>query len=249
MIGRNSGRTVPASPRASSVAIALMVTTCMAGVPEMAAAQQSQADQKPARKPSALFGKHARQTAPASAVPVPASPAPAPAAPPVVAEVTVKTITIDGAQRLEPDTIRSYIRLREGDRYTQAAADQVLKDLFATELFSDVQLRNNNGDVVIQVKENPVVNRIILEGNKRLKEDKILPEIKLSAREFGILHALMENPGVPLSRSQLEDRLYGWQEEIGSNAVEVHIHALRRKLGSDWIRNVRGVGYMVPRQP
>jgi two-component system, OmpR family, response regulator QseB len=73
--------------------------------------------------------------------------------------------------------------------------------------------------------------------------------INLSAREFGILHALMENPGVPLSRSQLEDRLYGWQEEIGSNAVEVHIHALRRKLGSDCIRNVRGVGYMVPRQP
>jgi two-component system response regulator QseB len=74
-------------------------------------------------------------------------------------------------------------------------------------------------------------------------------EIGLSAREFGILHALMEAPGVPLSRSQLEDRLYGWQEEIGSNAVEVHIHALRRKLGSDWIRNVRGVGYMVPREP
>jgi len=73
--------------------------------------------------------------------------------------------------------------------------------------------------------------------------------IKLSAREFGVLHALLENPGVPLSRSQIEDRLYGWEEEIGSNAVEVHIHALRRKLGSDWIRNVRGVGYMVPRQP
>ena len=73
--------------------------------------------------------------------------------------------------------------------------------------------------------------------------------INLSAREFGVLHALLENPGVPLSRSQIEDRLYGWEEEIGSNAVEVHIHALRRKLGSDWIRNVRGVGYMVPRQP
>jgi two-component system response regulator QseB len=73
--------------------------------------------------------------------------------------------------------------------------------------------------------------------------------VALSAREFGILHALLEQPGVPLSRTQLEDRLYGWDEEIGSNAVEVHIHALRRKLGSDWIRNVRGVGYMVPRQP
>ena len=73
--------------------------------------------------------------------------------------------------------------------------------------------------------------------------------VNLSAREFGVLHALLESPGVPLSRAQLEDRLYGWEEEIGSNAVEVHIHALRRKLGSDWIRNVRGVGYMVPRQP
>jgi len=74
-------------------------------------------------------------------------------------------------------------------------------------------------------------------------------EIKLSGREFALLHALLQDPGVPLSRSQLEDRLYGWDEEIGSNAVEVHIHALRRKIGSDLVRNVRGVGYMVPRQP
>ena len=74
-------------------------------------------------------------------------------------------------------------------------------------------------------------------------------EVKLSAREFALLHALLEKPGVPLSRAQLEDRLYGWQEEIGSNAVEVHIHSLRRKLGTEWVRNVRGVGYLVPRQP
>lgn len=74
-------------------------------------------------------------------------------------------------------------------------------------------------------------------------------EIKLSGREFALLQALLENPGVPLSRSQLEDRLYGWEEEIGSNTVEVYIHALRRKLGNPWIRNVRGVGYMVPLQP
>jgi two-component system response regulator QseB len=73
--------------------------------------------------------------------------------------------------------------------------------------------------------------------------------IKLSGREFALLHALLQNPGVPLSRSQLEDRLYGWNEEIGSNAVEVHIHALRRKIGSELICNVRGVGYMVPRRP
>jgi two-component system response regulator QseB len=74
-------------------------------------------------------------------------------------------------------------------------------------------------------------------------------EIKLSGREFALLHALLQDPGVPLSRSQLEDRLYGWDEEIGSNAVEVHIHALRRKIGNDLVRNVRGVGYMVPRRP
>ncbi len=73
--------------------------------------------------------------------------------------------------------------------------------------------------------------------------------ITLSNREFALLHALLQQPGVPLSRSQLEDRLYGWDEEIGSNAVEVHIHALRRKIGNDLIRNLRGVGYMVPRQP
>jgi two-component system response regulator QseB len=73
--------------------------------------------------------------------------------------------------------------------------------------------------------------------------------VHLSAREFALLHLLLKEPGTPLSRSQLEDRLYGWGEEVGSNAVEVHIHALRRKIGSDLIRNLRGVGYLVPRQP
>jgi len=71
--------------------------------------------------------------------------------------------------------------------------------------------------------------------------------IPLSQREFELLWPMMEQPGVPLSRAALEERVYGWSDDIGSNAVEVHIHSLRRKLGSDWIRNVRGVGYMVPR--
>ena len=73
--------------------------------------------------------------------------------------------------------------------------------------------------------------------------------VKLSGREFALLQALLEKPGVPLSRAQLEERLYGWDEEIESNAIEVYIHALRRKLGAEWIRNVRGVGYRVPEQP
>jgi len=69
--------------------------------------------------------------------------------------------------------------------------------------------------------------------------------IPLSPREFTLLHALLEHPGRILSRAQLEERLYGWGEEVESNVVEVHVHTLRRKLGADYIRNVRGVGYRV----
>lgn len=72
--------------------------------------------------------------------------------------------------------------------------------------------------------------------------------VKLSAREFALLQALLEQPGKPLSRTQLEERLYGWGEEVESNAVEVHIHGLRRKLGAERIRNLRGVGWFVPRE-
>jgi DNA-binding response OmpR family regulator len=69
--------------------------------------------------------------------------------------------------------------------------------------------------------------------------------LHLSAREFDLLLALMEHPGAVLSRAQLESRLYGWDDDIASNAIEVHLHHLRRKLGAQWIRNVRGVGYKV----
>ena len=67
--------------------------------------------------------------------------------------------------------------------------------------------------------------------------------VRLSRREFAILHALIDRPGQVLSKSQLEERLYGWQEEIGSNAIEVHIHNLRAKLGAGVIETLRGVGY------
>ena len=73
--------------------------------------------------------------------------------------------------------------------------------------------------------------------------------VPVSPREFALLHALLERPGRILSRAQLEERLYGWGEEVGSNVVEVHIHSLRRKLGADLIRNVRGVGYRIPEEP
>ena len=69
--------------------------------------------------------------------------------------------------------------------------------------------------------------------------------VLLSAREFAVLEALMQRPGAVLSRAQLEDRLYGWGEEIESNAVSVYVHQLRRKLGAEFIGNMRGVGYFL----
>jgi DNA-binding response OmpR family regulator len=71
--------------------------------------------------------------------------------------------------------------------------------------------------------------------------------VNLSAHEYAVLEALLQRPGAVLSRAQLEDRLYGWDQPIGSNAIEVYIHGLRRKLGSDVIRTLRGVGYFVPK--
>ncbi|MET0964621.1 MAG: response regulator transcription factor [Noviherbaspirillum sp.] len=73
--------------------------------------------------------------------------------------------------------------------------------------------------------------------------------LSLSAREFGLLHALVEKPGQVLTKAELEEKLYGWNEEVESNTIEVYIHRLRRKLGADFIRNVRGVGYKVTVQP
>lgn len=72
--------------------------------------------------------------------------------------------------------------------------------------------------------------------------------VRLSAREFALLYALLERPGAVLSRSQLEERIYGWNEEVESNAVDVLIHCLRKKLGQDAIRNIRGVGWLVPEE-
>ena len=69
--------------------------------------------------------------------------------------------------------------------------------------------------------------------------------INLSAKEFAMLYALMEKPGAVLSRDKLEEKLYGWGDEIASNTVQVHIHNLRKKFGADIIQNVRGVGYRI----
>ena len=71
--------------------------------------------------------------------------------------------------------------------------------------------------------------------------------VELSGREFSLLHMLLENAGRVLTRSQLEQSLYGWHDEPDSNALEVHIHHLRKKLGSELIRTLRGVGYTIPK--
>ena len=113
----------------------------------------------------------------------PASPESAPVAP--APTHVIRSITVVGNQRLEADTVRSYVRLRPGDTYTSADLDQALKDLYASELFADVQIPGaETGDLVLQVRENPVINRIVLEGNKRIKEEKIRPEIKLAPRQI-----------------------------------------------------------------
>ena len=155
----DSGRTEK-SVAATRLAAVLLGTSILACLPATAMAQKA---------PAAPAGR-AETPVPAEALAQP--------------DALIQSITVTGAQRLEPDTIRSYIKLRLGQPYTQVAADQALKDLYATELFTDVQIRNDNGAVAIEVKENPVVNRIVLEGNKRLKEDKITPEIKLSPRQI-----------------------------------------------------------------
>ena len=83
---------------------------------------------------------------------------------------------------------------------------------------------------------NPATHEVSLKGRA----------LVLSAREFAVLMALLDRPGVILSRAQLEEKLYGWDAEVESNAVEVYIHSLRKKLGRDFIKNIRGVGYRVP---
>lgn len=84
-------------------------------------------------------------------------------------------------------------------------------------------------------------------ASHRVTQDGV--EVALSPREFALLQLLLERPGTILSRSQIEERLYGWGEEVESNAVEVHIHGLRRKLGAQFILTVRGVGYRVRPAP
>ncbi len=122
------------------------------------------------------------------------------------------------------------------------ADDYVLKPFEMVELLARMRavLRRKGGSA------GPVLSNGSLVLDPATREASVDGEqVRLSAREFALLQALLIRPGAILSRSELEDRLYGWGDEVESNAVEFLIHSLRKKLGRDAIRNVRGLGWMV----
>ncbi|WP_299327943.1 outer membrane protein assembly factor BamA [Parasphingopyxis sp.] len=102
----------------------------------------------------------------------------------LAAGAVIRSVQVEGSQRIEPDTVRSYIELAPGATYTREDLDEALRDLFETELFRDVEIRDNQGDIVIVVQENPVINRILLEGNRRLDDEDIRTEIRLAPRQI-----------------------------------------------------------------
>ena len=152
----------------------LMVGTVLGGSAAPLLAQTA-----PASDP--LAPQQTQPATPATQAPV-AAPDAVSAAP---VQHTIRSIAVRGNQRLEPETIRAYANLTPGQAYTAETLDQALKDLYATQLFADVTIGGGEtGNLVINVRENPVINRIILEGNKKLKDDKITPEIKEAPRQI-----------------------------------------------------------------
>jgi len=125
------------------------------------------------------------------------------------------------------------------------ADDYVVKPVDLHELAARLRalVRRAHG----QPEERLVARDVVLDPAARTVQRAGVP-VTLPAREFDLLHALMLNAGRVLSREQLEQHLYSWGREVESNAVEVHVHHLRRKLGNDLIQTVRGVGYIVPRE-
>ena len=121
------------------------------------------------------------------------TPAPTPPAAPATAatqaapasQQVIRTLRVEGSQRIEPETVLSYTKLRVGIPYTAATLDQALVDLQASELFADYSISGvESGDIVLRIRENPIINRVILEGNKAIKSDKITKEIKLAPRQI-----------------------------------------------------------------
>ena len=122
------------------------------------------------------------------------------------------------------------------------ADDYLVKPFEMKELLARIRAitRRNVGQA------EPILDNGVLKLNPATKEvTRDALNLRLSSREFALLLALMQQPGTILSRSDLEERIYGWNEEVESNAIEFLIHSLRKKLGSDCIKNVRGLGWFV----
>lgn len=123
------------------------------------------------------------------------------------------------------------------------ADDYVLKPFEMAELLARMRaVLRRKGGMAAPVLTNGIVSLDPATREACVHEGSAM---QLSNREFALLQALMVRPGAILSRSELEERIYGWGEEVESNAVEFLIHALRKKLGSEVIKNVRGVGWMI----
>lgn len=117
----------------------------------------------------------------------------------------IKSLRVEGSQRIEPETVLSYTRLRVGIAYNAESLDQALKDLQASDLFADFSISGvETGDIVLRIRENPIINRVIFEGNKTLKQDKIDKEVKLKPRQIFTRSAVRADVGriVELYRRQ-----------------------------------------------
>ncbi len=151
------------------------------------------------------------------------------------ADGCVTPVLVTTARSAVPDLVRAL---------DQGADDYLVKPFDMAELLARIRAvhRRSQGQPPLSLGHAGLVldidrHRVVLQGNP----------IDLSVREFNLLQALMENPGRVLTRRRLEELLYGGAEEVASNAIEVHIHHLRRKLGPNMIKTVRGVGYVMGR--
>ncbi len=152
------------------------------------------------------------------------------------------------ARRVHVPVLIATARDAVGDRIAgldAGADDYVVKPYDIDELLARIRalLRRSagRGEPVFEhkgVRLNPATREATVQGQPAL----------LSAREWAVLEALIARPGALLSRAQLEEKLFSWKDDVSSNAVEVYVHGLRKKLGNDFIQTVRGLGYVVPKE-